>query len=86
MRYELADYEWTAMWRGTGVQHKDIGADIPDDTMRGGFVGDVSRDRGYAQAGCDGVQRLGAAGNHSHLCAVLDEGLDQTQRGRGFHR
>ena len=47
--------------------------------MGGGLVRHVGGDRGDAQPGADGFQRLGAAGDDRHPGAMCDQGLDQSE-------
>jgi hypothetical protein len=44
-----------------------------------GAVRNIGRDRGDAQPGVDGIERVGAAGNGRHLGAVRHQRLDQSQ-------
>jgi hypothetical protein len=45
----------------------------------GGLVRHVGGDRGNAQPGADGFERIGAAGDDRHAGAVRDQRLDQSQ-------
>jgi hypothetical protein len=45
----------------------------------GSLVRHVGGDRGDAQAGADGRERIGVAGDDCHPGAVRDQGLDQSQ-------
>jgi hypothetical protein len=45
----------------------------------GGLVGHVGGDGGDAQPGADGSKRIGVAGDDRHVCAVRDQGLDQSE-------
>ena len=47
--------------------------------MGGGLVRHVGGDRGDAQPGADGLERIGVAGDDRHPGAVRDQGLDQSQ-------
>ncbi len=62
-----------------GVQRQDVRADVGKDAVGGGLVGHVGGDRGDAQPGADGLERIGVAGDDRHPGAVRDQGLDQSQ-------
>jgi hypothetical protein len=47
--------------------------------MGGGRVRHVGADRGDAQPGANGLERIGVAGDNRHPGAMLDQGLDQSQ-------
>ena len=47
--------------------------------MGGGLVRNIGGDRGHAESGADGIERLRAAGDDRHPGAVRRERLDQSQ-------
>ncbi len=53
--------------------------DLGKDAAGGALVRHVGGDRGDAQLGADGLERIGVAGDDRHLGAVRNEGLDQSQ-------
>jgi hypothetical protein len=62
-----------------GVQRQDVRADLGKDAVGGSLVRHVGGDRGHAQPGADGLERLGVAGDDRHPGAVRYQGLDQSQ-------
>ncbi len=53
--------------------------DLGKDAAGGALVRHVGGDRGDAQLGADGLERIGVAGDDCYLGALRNQGLDQSQ-------